>query len=332
MKHRSYSFNSVQVVQLMRKSGAIDLPKKSRTTSGLAIALGKLYKMEPKMLQTMECVIHCEEYNWMSSGQLVYFLESADMARNIMRGSFNIKDTEPLYKGAESFVLMLPDDLLIDGRKGSGCLVTIQDHALRGENIFNSFFDAAGLPRTEVRTSGEHGKFTVCIDYQEKSGSNMYTRAAIPNHYIEKVMAMDTLEQYRAFMEETNCFNYFMGSDLDLSEQQYQFELLRLVCGFLVYKHALPDRVRPGLPSNTRGEEASSPFFKRPQAFTVCHPHAEHKEVAGHYRSWHFRQLMAERFYQGEHANKKPGERIVFVSDSFVNRGDAEIYTAEEVA
>ena len=38
----------------------------------------------------------------------------------------------------------------------------------------------------------------------------------------------------------------------------------------------------------------------------------------GHWRSFHYRQLMHERYYQGEYKDWKPGSRIVFVRESFV--------------
>jgi len=333
VKHIGYKFNSVKIAQSARKAGVVKKSKKSSGPAAVADALSVVYKRHPQMLQTMECIMHAEEYNWMTASQQVYFFESADMARNIMRGSYQLKDTAPLYKGPESFVLMLPDDLRIAGRAGSGLLVSVIDHSKRGIEIFDKFFDALKIPRLDVQTKGEQGSYTVCVDYQENIGTMEYMRCAMPNTYIEHVMKLQTVEEYTAFMKETNCFNYFAGLSLDAAEQAYQFEMMRLVCGFLVYKHALPERVRAGLPGKVDHQEYSSIHFTKPHTATVCSPTQQPRiGVEAHYRTWHFRQLMADRFYKGEHASKAPGSRIVFVSDALVNRGDIETFTAEETA
>jgi len=39
-----------------------------------------------------------------------------------------------------------------------------------------------------------------------------------------------------------------------------------------------------------------------------------------HYRSFHFRQLMHERYYKNEYENIPVGSRIVPVRDTFVNK------------
>lgn len=42
--------------------------------------------------------------------------------------------------------------------------------------------------------------------------------------------------------------------------------------------------------------------------------------TSSHYRSWHIRQLRDDRYYQNEYKDLKPGSRLVFVKDSFINR------------
>jgi hypothetical protein len=335
MKYRGYKFNSLKLTQQIRKLPQFKKFKNQTGVPAIANTLSIAYKNSPQLFQTMECMIHAEEYRWLSTDQQVYFFETSDMAYNIMRGSYNLKDSAALYVKPESFVLMLPDDFLIAGKKGSGLLVTVFNHALRGSEMFDKFFDALDVPRLPVHTKGEQGDFTVCVDYQEKIGSMEYMRCAMPNTYIEQVMKMNTLAEYKAFMTKTNCFDYFAGMTLSGAEQDYQFELMRLVCGFLVYKHALPERLRDGLPNaKVDYQEYTSQYFKKPKTTTICQPasNTSATDKQAHYRSWHFRQLMADRFYKGEHEGKKIGSRIVFVSDAMVNRGDAEVATVEEMA
>jgi len=246
-----------------------------------------------------------------------------------MRGSYSIKETLPLYKGNESFILMLPDNFAFGEVKGSGLLVTVFNHNNRGDELFAPFFSSLGLNQPDITVAGEQGDFTMCISYQENPNSQMYMRVAMPNVWLADICHMETLAEYSALMKEKNRFNFFHGSMLDTPEMDYQFQVLRFVMGFMVYRHAMPQRIQAGLPSAAAKHEFTTPHFPKPNTSIVSHPSRETGEVAGHYRSWHFRQLTDDRYYKGEHENKQKGSRIVLVSDSFVTKGEVHVSTVE---
>ena len=327
--HRGYAFSSVRNVKALRKYGLIDHDKKKASPAVLFDQLSHIYKTDPRIMETLDCMIHAEEHYWMNYGQQVYFFEDADFCRNVMRGSYAIKETLPLYHGNESFILMLPDDFTFCGQKGSGLLVTVFNHAQRTNELFTSFFESMKLPVPNVTTSGEQGEYTVCISYQEKAGSYMYMRVAMPNVWLADICQMETLEQYSQLMKDRNSFHFFHGMGLDVPEMEYQFEVLRFVMGFMVYRHAMPQRIRDGLPSGISKHEFTTPHFQKPHTRIVSHPAKEKGEVQGHYRSWHFRQLTDDKYYKGEHEGKAKGSRIVFVSDSFVTKNEVHVSTVE---
>lgn len=326
MHHRHYSFNSIAVARQLRKRGIVKSDKRDVAT--LASTIGMIYKNSPEVAQTMECMIHAEEFAWMRSEQTVYFLEDADVAHNLQRGSYNLHNAGALYQGAESFVLMLPPKFTINGKEGSGLLVSILKHDERQQFLFDPFFRSMGLRPPQVSYDGEMGDFTLCVNYQESISGQVYMRCVLPSHILEHVMKLQTVAEFVDYLSEHNRFNFLFGVGLEKPEMEYQFELMRLIGGFLIYRHALPERVRAGLPTNTKGDEATNPIFKKPTMLTVRSPKREGSAPQGHYRAWHFRQLMADRYYQGEHAAKAKGSRIVFVSDSFVG-GQVDAHTVE---
>ena len=325
MKHRGYKFLTEQLAGIARKAGLVDLPKKQRNTAGLLKAVGAIFEASPHLRATLDCLICAEECYFLAHGKRVYFLEDAEIARSIQRGAYNITSADALYQGAESFVLMIPNGLTFAGRQGSGVLVTIFSHVERKDRVFNDFFDSIGQPRAEVKTRGDLGDFTVCVSYQQGLLSAEYCRMAMPSHSIEHCMAFDSHEQYAAYQQEHNKFDFIGGIDLDLAESQYQWDLIRLVCGFLIYRVALPDRIIEGLPG-FNPKDATTQYVKQVDAVHVHHPKGAHRSPEGHYRTWFFRQLVHERYYQGEHAHKPRGSRMVFVQDSFI--GDVDAATA----
>jgi len=328
--HRGYVFSSNRIVKALRKAGMVKHNKKDASPKTLFAHLGHVYKSHPELRQTMDCMVHAEEHFWMHNGQQIYFFEDAQFCKNIIRGTYSIKETMPLFHGNESFILMLPEQFaLANVNKGSGLLVTIFRHTDRELQVFDNFFDSINQERANVEIVGEHGDWMICVSYQEVAGSDVYSRVAIPNIWIEAVCNMENLQQYIDHMKDKNRFDYFAGALLDSPELDYQFQIFRFVIGFLVYRHALPERIREGLPNKVAPHEYTSPFVPKPHTSIVSHPAKEKGEVQGHYRSWHFRQLTDDRYYKGEHEDKQKGSRIIFVSDSFVKKGEAHLSTVE---
>lgn len=325
MKYRPYRLNMEKIVRIIRKHGMIKLSK-SKDIKTLQKAVSWTYQNSPAKLGTMEAVIHAEELNWLRTGKVVYFPENLEMAENIINGAYNIKTEEAFYDGVdETFIINLPEGLAFDDNdQGSGIMVTISEHDDRVE-IIDTFTDWCGINRANVEVVGDRGKYTIAMNYQNKFNSDEYLRVALPSNNAILALHMDQ-EDYIKYMTDTNSFNYDKGFFLDDEEFMYQYEMIRLVCGFLVYKKALPERIVTGLPGINH-KEVETPMTKDQDHHIIKSPKGT-REVQGHYRSWHFRQLVADRYYRNEHANKPKGSRVVFVSDSYVVQ-DVDAKTVE---
>lgn len=321
MKHRSYKFIMEQNANMLRKNGYIEASKKNRNLDYLSQGVRFLVQHNREFLETLENVICAEEWYWLNSDKDVYFFDDAETARNVSNGSYRIEDITPMFSGNESFVLMLPKEFAINGStQGGGFLVTVFDHTQRNQDIFAPYYNhALDIPSPNIQRVGDHGNWTVSVSYQEDGHSGYRMRCAMPNHQINGLLKCKSVADYRDYMRDNNHFNYLGGADLEGAEFAYQFEVMRLVAGFLVYRHALPERIKSGFPTGSH-KDAHTQVIKRVQATTVSAPAGVEKSTSTHYRSWHFRQLIDDRFYKGEHEQKARGSRVVFVKDSMVNR------------
>jgi len=328
MKYRTYNLNSERITRMARKNKAVKILKKDTAIDGIKKALEWLYRTQAGIISTMECVIHAEEYLWLRGDKRVYFPADLEMAQDIIRGTYSVKDASAFYIEPESFILNLPEGFTLNGSdKGSGLLVTVSPHDDRAKSVYGEFMDWLSLPPVNVEVDNEGGEFTIMVTYQDVNHSELYSRVAIPSFNALKVLHMHSAEEYQTYMNETNNFKFDQHMRLSKDELAYQYEIMRFVCGFMVYKKALPHRISEGLPA-IHSKVTSTPLTKNKTNYLVKHPTGERGASAGHYRSWHFRQLMDERYYRGEHKDKKIGSRVIFVADSYVIR-DIEAKTVK---
>jgi hypothetical protein len=324
MKHAPYLLHLDMLAKLIRNAKHLGLiNKKDRNETALQKAANFLYHQEKQMIYTLDFMVDCEEFHWLRSGKQVTFFDSAETARAIIDSSFAIENIASLYNGPEAFMLALPEGLQLGGIPAAGgLLVNICQHDKRGEQIVNDFCSWIKYPAPEVTYDAKDvSDFAIYACYQQKLGSNEYIRFALPSHSLEQIMKFPDAESYSEYINRTNNFHFFYGSDLGAAEQSYQFDLARLIVGLMLYKKALPERIKAGMPSQFKTQHYQSRTIDGHKPQIIHSPATTAADTKGaHYRSWHFRQLMADRFYQGDYAKLRRGERIVFVRDSMVNR------------
>ena len=315
--------NIEKCFNMLRKSGVHGINKKDRGMKGMQAAMNKIYTRAPEIISTMEPSFHADEYYWATKSKKVYFPASEELVKNLIAGSFNIQDPVALMGGeSESFILMLPKGMEIGGRKvGSGLLVTMMPIKQRAESMFPELFQWIGIPTPEIVVPGGLvTDFSIAINYQEDIDTIGYSRLIMPSSDFSTVIAMKSADEFIEYYEKTNqCPNLDGYMPLDREGYVYQFELFKLVCGFLVYRRCMADRFTEGLPAEFNKFESTSACMPEYKAAVFTGPDGySHGPKSAHYRSWHFRQLMDERYYKGVHAAEKPGSRVVFVRDSYV--------------
>ena len=140
MNHLNYRLNSEQCTKTFRKNKLLKPLKNEADVSFFQRCLTKAYAQIPDMVNTLDCIVHCEEWAWLNSKRQVYFFDNAKFAEQVKKGSYKVESMSSLYDGDEQFMLMLPKDIMIGDKKAAGgVLVTIGRHESRADTLFNPF-------------------------------------------------------------------------------------------------------------------------------------------------------------------------------------------------
>jgi hypothetical protein len=99
-----------------------------------------------------------------------------------------------------------------------------------------------------------------------------------------------------------------------------QYTLLKLAMNLAVYAKAKPEILQSGFPA--KSELAMSSRDEAPikaMRMTIgSKRRGQGLPLSEHHRSWFLRQLSHEKYYQGEYAHLRHGDRFVFVDECAV--------------
>lgn len=287
-------------------------------------------------LQGLDYQIQSEEHWWLTSGRLMYYPESLELARSMLRASSTIADAAAFYAGDEVFMLNLPDGLTLAGGPAVGILVAVCQQAAKPDHHILNYSRWLGLEGVEIAENGpERGAYSIAINYQHPDDHpQVYQRCVLDAPWLAPILRCKTSQDYADFMNANSEFDRKTAAPLNAGDLAYQFQTVRLVLNFLLYKKAMPHRIRDGLPGLTRKEVETAHTMKRTHLI-VGMPEAPPRASTvtaltrtPHYRSWHFRQLKDPRYYRGEYEGDPIGSRVVMVSDTYI--GKASPKTVEE--
>lgn len=317
MKYHTYKLNLELITRNLRKNGLVS--KRLKGNEALLTAARILHEYNPMGRETMDFIIQTEEWHWLTTERLVYYPGSLDLSDSMMRAKFSARDGAAFFDGSESFILAFPADLRFAGRPAHGCLITISHYDRDRMDHLKKFATQIGLPEATIQVPPRASDYIITINYNDHGNRNAYARQSVESNWVARYLACDSVDEYIAVCDELNEFEYLGGIALNEDEHAYNYEMLRFVLRFLMYKKALPERIIEGMPGVHR-KEIEGEFSMNRTHKIIQPPRHRSDSPAAHYRSWHFRQLSHEKFYKGEHEHLTPGSRVVFVSDAYVGQ------------
>ena len=254
------------------------------------------------------------------NGNPAIFLKDSDISR-LTKGIYQLDTIPDDLFPFEAFTVCFPSSFEVNGKKLPGVQVSFVNDKptfisrtktlikqLPNSNFFSSEHEMDYAFNTQELT----------IAYLEP-GDNEHTYLTYRSENLLRVLNSATFEAF-----QRNAFSIDpMGTNISAlseSELERQYVILRAILGMCVYLKARPEALKDGFP-DVKNFSLSEPFGVPTNSFSFDAGHqlgfgASPKE---HYRSWHIRQLNHPRYYQGEHKDKAPGSRLVFVSDTMVN-------------
>lgn len=308
------------------------LTKKQKKLSDEEI-LGQTIFQLPEMRQTLDFLIMAEEHFWGLKKRPSIFIESAQVAQRLYEATYDAKWMEGIQMPFESFIVSIPKDFKVNDTIIPGCLVTWMRFCDLDERALRPMCLKAGIPAPdEVSVPEEYREsMTIHISYQDPYDQRRYTyaRIVIPCELFGSILASKDRHEFReraGDYKEASIKGLIRSSEVDLT---IQFTLLKLVLAMAVFNQATEAKhLTPGLPGGQIQVDGVVRNLK-PSHQTLGMPPLKAPSSKGpvedHYRSFHFRQLRHERYYQGEYADWRPGTRWTFVSDAWISGSGKDI-------
>lgn len=253
----------------------------------------------------------------------ILFLEDVSLINSLISTRFNMYDISKIEFPFDTVMIALPRDFKIMGASISGLMVSFfeknSDLAQRGQAFVERCWKGGPVPI--FKSVSKTNERTIAISYvidNEKGnhGESIYNRGMLTEDRIKKILSLegDELIEYM-----NHSMKRVSRNNLNDKERMIQGHLMRLIISLLVYIQSFGyDKViQPGLPQNKAPKSLQIDKAFRDGAFSRI-KNSFPREVASQTRSAHFRQLSHPRYYQGEHANKEPGSRIIYVSEYLV--------------
>ncbi|CAH7410626.1 conserved hypothetical protein [Vibrio chagasii] len=254
--------------------------------------------------------IASDEVRWYTSDKQALFVQDGDLLKTLGKTKYNqISDFSLIDPPFKSFVLALPSGFKLLDREISGLLVNYYDSYAQINDCVKDTFERLGIPvhkRPRFIDKYDSDKPAMSINYVVDREDNV-SRILAPSSIYQSILKGDDV-----LGKEDMSIN---AVELDQGEAELQQALIRLVLSLFVYIQSFgADKViAAGLPDDVKS-------VKKLQSIAASesrHSHVTNRTgVKSGYvgvRSGHFRQLMHERFYRGEHANRPTGSRIIYI-------------------
>lgn len=312
MSYNTYHLLSSRLERIMWQAGNLTCAKKQRGINSIRETVRILIKNEKNIYNTIDMPILMEEWHWLQTRQII-FPESETLLNRLNKTSSKIKRPDMIFKSqTETFMLAFPKNYKIDNFEVSGVLVHLCDWQDR-QKLIDDYFKWLDMPApaSSVKDYGFGINLTYQMFHDQKE---MYYRATIPIERVNKLINANDGAEYGKILG-----NYkHHGIDLTDDNSSYQQQLVKIILSLILYKKTVPEALIAGYPT-VKKPKMEGYKLKENDYLTLSIPQAHRDSPTEHYRSWSFRQLFADRYYQGEFEHWERGSRIVFVRDTYVN-------------
>lgn len=308
MQYRTYKFISESITSDIRKQLGIRKPKNAQEYNTLLKTA--IEHLPQSWFKGMWPVQFAKEVHWKFSTENEAIVLSNEDIEALYRSKFELSGAIIEFPFT-SFLLMLPKECrLLPGVDGA--LVTY-DKISNNVDLYNSVWGN----RVEMPEDADHqvDRSVLHIFYpdlnQDVTGPTPYAQFRVQESRLKEVLESPPGEDF------TQGGNVVPAS----GSRERNRVLLRVITALAVYCQAAgKDALTEGFPVPQRIHDGSGRWLKNAKCRSLGHSNIEEREQAAHYRSWHFRVLTDERYYQGEWSDKAIGSRIVFVKDTMVKQ------------
>lgn len=275
----------------------------------------KLYSLNPNTLQSMQFWALAAEYTWLKAPHAIYPQDIA-FVNSMLNAKYTVGQGATISFPYESFVLFMPKELKFNNMYATTTLVEICTFKQRHVNMNEFHKKATGHHVNEI-VLGEHcteDDVVINAFYTDINNSDQLNNMVVPVKMLMELLELNDPNAYAKVLGAlpSDESSYTTTVQLDVDEVKYQQQLLKMIVSMGVYYSAVGDScLKAGAPITNTKKDTPSGVSPTNHTFggTV-------KRIQGvHTRSMHFRSLVHEKYYKGEHANKPRGSRWVFIDE-----------------
>lgn len=304
--------------------------------------LKEFYKVLPGVSEILQQLVVAET-DWNLSGRNILFPGSEDFYSRLLTSRFMIPEGEnaQLNFPSAAFILALPRDMTVNGYKIPSPMVTYSntrderiEQYRRVERVLKS-----GISEEEfLRHETMYSCVSIFFHNPQDESDTTTTKLTLNLSQLADVLKID--------MDAPDCLRHFeqiaarqkdssaLAMDMSHSDLYIQMILMRLIVGLSVYISAAGESVlSDGIPKvtgiPTPGlDKHSKPTMRRIPAPSQTRNASTMDTPTT--RRWHFRNLRADRYYQGDYASWPKGSRWTIVSEAQVGKYKATTVHDEE--
>lgn len=266
-----------------------------------------------ELMAPINCSILAAEAQWERSDLPAIFVQQKDVT-NMMSGKFTINKLPELLTPFKAFTLCLPADFSIKGIKPGGVLVATYPDEHNYADCLKQTLGKLKLGDDFIHPP-QDVKNIMTLAYTAPDGGH-----CVASHHGENLVTIlnsKNFTEFKSLVKPIKNMNWY-DSELNDDEMELQYAIFKLVLSISVYTMAKENAIKEGFPP-VKGFVLDRPFGEEVTSYSLMTSFQQHASPKEHYRSWHIRQLVHEKFYQGEYATLPPNTRFVFVDDAIVN-------------
>ena len=283
--------------------------------------------IDTDFLNTLDFAICCEEYYWRLGPRRIIFPKDASVLNMLLQAKFSLSKADGFQLPYDQFILAIPKEYKFAGLTITGVLVSMARNSDEMNEKIDPFIKVCTKGSQSAKTPpGRKGMLTFNFQFSHDPKTT-YSRMSV---HLEDLPLILSSNRYQELSEALPMFSskgYAFTESCNDKELQAQYELLKLIASMSVYvmyarSNDRHDILQDGLPGKFSNHQFSSLGHRKSKHTTLASMSGikgNQESPTGHYRSWHFRQLVHEKYYKNEYQNMEKGSRIVFVSDTMVS-------------
>lgn len=325
----TYKFHKPDITTVIQT--AVPKKQKSKLSFDEQVDLchATLSKVYPNYFNSLQFSLLCNDVNWIKDGKKIVFIDE-DMAKRLISSTAKISKAKSkdfvFTLPFKSFMVSLPK-ISIDGIEIPPFVCYLTS---RREKLLDLARAAESAQRikechqTKIEIGEDHPTHHVDnLAFYYRVNENQVATQILAPEEIHDLLNADNADEYVQLRKnkKLDC----LSVDLSEDETKIGYHIFKLLVSLSIYHSATGGaHLLKGLPTikSVQGMSESIRVKSNANLHHISSPRKYTSPTDSFIRGWHFRHLVADRYYKGEYADYAPNSRWTIVSETVVTPKD----------